>query len=119
MILKNSEYLNAHGPYDHGIWKRSKKNKNINLFHKRSEYLLKKISENLLKTFSKNELKNKTILDIGCYDGWIIYNLNKEFNFKKIVGIEPREKNIQKGIIARKFYEKKKIENNFYKSKYK
>jgi 2-polyprenyl-3-methyl-5-hydroxy-6-metoxy-1,4-benzoquinol methylase len=123
MILKNSEYLNAHGPYDHGIWKQSKKNKNINLFHKRSEYLLKKISENLLKTFSRNELKNKTILDIGCYDGWIIYNLNKKFNFKKVVGIEPREKNIQKGIIARKFYEKKKSKiifiktdiNNFHK----
>lgn len=122
MILKNSEFINAYGPYDHGIWKQSKKNKNINLFHKRSEYLLKKISETLLKKFSKNELKNKTILDIGCYDGWIIYNLNKKFNFKKVVGIEPREKNIQKGIIARKFYKKKKSNlifikaniNNFY-----
>jgi len=123
MTLKNSEYLNAYGPYDHGIWKKSKINKNINLFHKRSEYLLKKISENLLDKFSKNELKNKTILDIGCYDGWVIYNLNKKFNFKKAVGIEPRQKNIKKGIIARKFYKEKKSKitfikadiNNFYK----
>ena len=116
MSFKNPEYLNAYGPYDHGIWGESKKYNNINLFHKRSEYLLKKISEALLEKFSKEELKRKTILDIGCYDGWLIYHLNKKFNFKKAVGVEPRKKNIDKGIVARKFYKKKNFKTKFIQS---
>ena len=105
-ILKN-EFLNAFGPFDHGVWNIKRNSKNINLFHKRSEYLLRKISEVLLSKFTKKELKNKKIIDIGCYDAWLIYHLNKKFNFKKVVGIEPRKKNIDKGIIARKIYNKK------------
>ena len=108
MSIKKLETLNAYGPYDHSIWMHGKNN-NINLFQKRSEYLVKIISKILLENFSKKKLKDMTIIDIGCYDGYVLYNLAKKFNFKKVVGVEPRLKNIQKGVIARKFYKK----NNF------
>lgn len=103
--------LNANGPYEHGIWV----NGNISLenveegagtylFFKRSFDLVEKISNKLLEIFSYEELTNKTILDIGCYDAWILHQLNLRFNFKRAVGVEPRLKNIQKGEYARIHY---------------
>jgi 2-polyprenyl-3-methyl-5-hydroxy-6-metoxy-1,4-benzoquinol methylase len=103
--------LNANGPYEHGIWA----NGNISLenveeragtylFFKRSFDLVEKISNRLLEIFSYEELADKTILDIGCYDAWILHQLNLRFNFKRAVGVEPRLKNIQKGEYARIHY---------------
>ena len=39
-----------------------------------------------------------SIADIGCYDGWILHELS-DLPFKRMVGIEPRQKNIDKGNI--------------------
>ena len=43
------------------------------------------------------------ILDVGCNDGWILHQLS-DLPFKKLVGIEPRKKNIEKGKLARKIF---------------
>lgn len=104
-------YLNAHGPYEHGIWKYKNawqdKVSQVNdsrLFLQRSLELVEQISEQLLRSFTLKELKNKNVLDVGCYDGWILHSLHKKFKFKRALGIEPRLKNINKGIYARHFY---------------
>jgi 2-polyprenyl-3-methyl-5-hydroxy-6-metoxy-1,4-benzoquinol methylase len=103
--------LNAHGPYEHGIWNSGEisiesvqRLSGTLLFFRRSFELVDKISEKLLEVFSYEELKGKSILDIGCYDGWILHQLDKKFSFSRAVGVEPRKKNIQKGIFARTYY---------------
>jgi 2-polyprenyl-3-methyl-5-hydroxy-6-metoxy-1,4-benzoquinol methylase len=106
------KYLNAYGPYEHGIWNSQNGSLVANLqlagsmlFFQRSIELVEQISSSLLGIFTRKELKNKTICDIGCYDGWILHMLNEEFKFKKAIGVEPRVKNINKGIYARFFYD--------------
>lgn len=103
--------LNAHGPYEHGIWKSGEISlesvQNFSgtlLFFRRSFELVERISEKLLEVFSLEELRSKTILDVGCYDGWILHQLDIRFNFSRVVGVEPRRKNIQKGTFARSYY---------------
>jgi hypothetical protein len=68
----------------------------------RSNLILKEIHKTITKNYSLDELKNKTIIDIGCYDGFYLTNLSY-LNFKEIVGLEPKKKNILKGIEIRKF----------------
>jgi len=104
-------YLNAYGPYEHGIWNKKNSSRDSSLqlagsmlFFQRSIELVEQISVLLLRSFTLKELRNKTVLDIGCYDGWILHMLNERFKFKKAVGIEPRVKNINKGIYARFFF---------------
>lgn len=103
--------LNAHGPYEHGIWsdtnftKESLQDKaGTLLFFSRSFDLVERIASELLSLYTIEQLSEMTILDIGCYDAWILHQLNRKFNFKRAVGVEPREKNIKKGMYARKFY---------------
>lgn len=104
-------YLNAYGPYEHGIWNNKNGSQDTNLqlagsmlFFQRSIELVEHISNSLQNNFTHKELRNKTICDIGCYDGWVLHMLNEKFKFKKAVGVEPRAKNINKGIYARFFY---------------
>jgi len=104
------ELLNAHGPYDHGLWNElSEDQLDVNshtggIFHKRSRHLVSKIAKVLTDNYSLEELSKMTIADVGCYDAWILVSLSKIINFKSAVGIEPRLKNIQKGIEARRIY---------------
>mgnify|MGYP001399784175 CR=1 FL=1 len=42
-----------------------------------------------------------TVLDIGCYDGWITNELQRRLGFEEAIGVEPRKKNIDKGVVAR------------------
>jgi SAM-dependent methyltransferase len=42
------------------------------------------------------------ILDIGSYDGWILNQIYSRGGFKNLVGIEPRNSNIQRGLHLRK-----------------
>jgi 2-polyprenyl-3-methyl-5-hydroxy-6-metoxy-1,4-benzoquinol methylase len=103
--------LNAHGPYEHGIWsdvnftEESLRDKAATLlFFSRSFDLVERISSELLNIYKIEDLSSMTILDIGCYDAWILHQLHFRFKFKRAVGIEPRKKNIQKGSFARKYY---------------
>jgi len=94
--------LNAHGPYDHGIW--DPMIRGVTAHHKLSEFLVETISAEILKKYSKLQLAEMTILDVGGYDGWVLVQLQRELNFKLAVCVEPRLKNIQKGEFARKYF---------------
>ena len=101
------EQMNAYGPYDHGVWKmQSEEGELINfgtqsLFASRAEKMVETIVHYLTKTFSATELENFSILDVGCYDGWVLTQICKRIKFRKAVGLEPRQKNIDKGVFAR------------------
>ena len=102
------EYMNAYGPYDHGIWDAvgsdgaSVTFGNNSLFATRAEVMAEKIIKYLQQKFTSEELQNASIVDIGCYDGWVLSKISKWIKFKRAVGIEPRQKNIDKGKFARK-----------------
>ena len=103
------EILNANGPYSMAVWKSGEVCVgNEEGLAGRSEYFVKKIRDSISKNFSLEQLKQFSILDIGCNDGWVLHELS-DLPFQKMVGIEPREKNIQKGKIVRDIL---KIENN-------
>ena len=113
MGYQQNELLNAHGPFDHGLWSELTNNPELKLrsslvsggiFHERSRKLVKQITEIIASRYSKEELSQMTILDVGCYDGWIITQVAENLNFKSAVGVEPRIKNIQKGQFARTFF---------------
>ena len=96
------EMLNAHGPYDHGLW--DPMMSGVTAHHKLSKSIVETISAEIASKYSKSKLAEMTILDVGGYDGWILVQLQEELNFKLAVCVEPRLKNIQKGEFARKYY---------------
>ena len=109
LTTEQIEILNANGPYTMAVWKSGDVSVgNEEGLTGRSEYFVKKIRESILKNFSVDELKDMSILDIGCNDGWVLHQLS-DLPFKKMVGVEPREKNIQKGRVVREIL---KLENN-------
>jgi 2-polyprenyl-3-methyl-5-hydroxy-6-metoxy-1,4-benzoquinol methylase len=103
------ERLNAAGPYEHGSWfdlangdpKLHHSTSGQVLFGARSNHLVAEISRILTSLYSADEIREMSILDVGCYDGWILTSLTKNLTFKSSTGIEPRQKNINKGITAR------------------
>ncbi|OUU51922.1 MAG: hypothetical protein CBC25_04360 [Pelagibacteraceae bacterium TMED65] len=100
--VEQIELLNANGPYTMAVWKSGEVSiGNEEGLAGRSEYFLKKIRETILENYNLDELRKMSVLDIGCNDGWILHNLS-DLPFKKMVGIEPREKNIEKGKLVRK-----------------
>ena len=91
------ELINAYGPYNHAVWAA----KGISVSNEerlsgRGEFIVSKIRECITKNFSPDEIRNLSILDVGCYDGWILHQLS-DIKFRRMVGVEPREKNIIKG----------------------
>jgi len=103
------ETLNANGPYSMAVWHSGEVSVgNEEGLTGRSDYFMKLIRESILKNFTKEDLKNCSILDIGSNDGWVLHQLS-DLPFKKMVGIEPREKNIEKGRVVREIL---KLENS-------
>jgi len=95
------ELINAHGPYNHSVWTyQGLRISNEERLSGRVEFIAKKIRECILSNFTMDEIKNMSIVDIGCYDGWILQDLS-DLPFSKIIGIEPRESNITKGKMIR------------------
>ena len=91
------QILNANGPYSMAVWKSGEVSVgNEEGLSGRSVYFLEKLRKSILKNYSYSEIQNFSILDIGCNDGWVLHQLS-DLPFKKMVGIEPREKNIKKG----------------------
>ena len=106
------EELNAHGPYDHGLWSEVTSGFATNnltpagwgIFHERSRHLVDEICRIVSANFPNEELNLMSLLDVGCYDGWVLVQVQSRLNLRKMVGIEPRRKNIEKGVAARLAY---------------
>lgn len=114
MIPKNSSKieLNAYGPYNHGVWKNEKTGINVGkeeFLQGRSQFIFDKFQE-FMSNFSKQEISQMSLIDVGSYDGWFANEIEKFFNFKRIISSEPRLKNIEKGKEVRKFLG---LETNF------
>lgn len=45
-------------------------------------------------------MRNITVVDVACYDCWILCQL-EDLPFARLIGIEPRIKNIEKGFVIR------------------
>lgn len=91
------ELINAYGPYNHARW--TIPGVEVTGEEKlagRGDFLVERIRESLLKHFEPEELRGFSIMDVGCYDGWILDQLS-DLAFRRMVGIEPREKNVVKG----------------------
>jgi 2-polyprenyl-3-methyl-5-hydroxy-6-metoxy-1,4-benzoquinol methylase len=91
------EELNAFGPYNHAVWR----GRGATVTHEeslagRAEFLSTLVRRALVETFSAEEMTQLTIADVGCYDGWLLEQL-ADLPFKRIVGIEPRARNLEKG----------------------
>ena len=98
------EVLNALGPYNHGTWKGGGRSLGSEeALEGRAMHIVSTFVECMKKAFSEVQLAEMTMVDIGCYDGFLSVQIEKHIQFKKIVAIEPREKNIQKGEIARRY----------------
>jgi len=101
------ELINAHGPFDHGVWKIANANSaelqfgENSLFQSRADQMVSTIVRHLRDAYTVVQLAEKSILDVACYDGWVLTQISAQIKFKKCVGIEPRAKNIQKGKYAR------------------
>ena len=100
------ELINAYGPYAHGLWDNGLDSSipigNEEALTGRAKFLAQSIRNRLLSLFTHEGLKDKTIVDIGCYDGWLLCQL-EDLPFKAIVGVEPRDKNIRKGNFIRSY----------------
>jgi ubiquinone/menaquinone biosynthesis C-methylase UbiE len=95
------ELANAHGPYSHGSWLGEHvKLGNEEALAGRGALLADSIRRLILSKFSIDEIRQMTCLDVGCYDGWLLCQL-EDLPFKRLIGVEPRNKNIEKGRIAR------------------
>ena len=98
------ELINAHGPFNHSVWTDGK---NIvtqeERLSGRGDFLVNTIRSAILRQFTFDELSKMSIADVGCYDGWILHELS-DLPFKRMVGIEPRKKNIEKGEFIREMF---------------
>ena len=96
-----TEYINALSPYDHGLWEGQSsdggdlKVGDKSLFTNRAFWLVEKISSYLSSHFTEESLSQMSILEVASYDGWILTEICKRFNFKEVIGVEPRSKNTQ------------------------
>lgn len=91
------ELINSYGPFNHSVWRAN----NLRVTHEeglsgRANFLAESIKKIIVKNFTATNLKKMSIADVGCYDGWILHRLS-QLPFFKMIGIEPREKNIMKG----------------------
>jgi ubiquinone/menaquinone biosynthesis C-methylase UbiE len=96
------ETINSLGPYNHSVW--SKGNLVITqeeVLSGRADFIVLKIRQAILNNYSIAQIRKMSIVDVGCYDGYILQQLS-DLPFKKMVGIEPRQKNINKGKGIRK-----------------
>jgi ubiquinone/menaquinone biosynthesis C-methylase UbiE len=92
------ELLNAYGPYSHGNWEgRGLIVGNEEVQAGRGTHLVALIQTAILNRYKADELRSMTLLDVGCYDGWITCQLAEALPLARVIGVEPRKKNLEKG----------------------
>lgn len=95
------EQINAHGPYSHSVWTNGAVTVTAEeALTGRGTMLVREIRNSIARHYAGRSLDDVSILDIGCYDGWVLHQLS-DLPFRRMVGIEPRAKNITKGHVVR------------------
>jgi predicted RNA methylase len=59
--------------------------------------------------FNKCSIKNKSVIDVGCSDGYFSIKM-KEFGAEKVLGIDPDEKRIKNANFAKDFFDLDRVE---------
>jgi SAM-dependent methyltransferase len=96
------EQLNAHGPYNHGVWRNGVVEiTNEEALAGRADFLADQAKAAILRHLDRDELAACSVVDVGCYDGWLLEQGLVDLPFARRVGVEPREKNITKGRVVR------------------
>jgi hypothetical protein len=95
------ERANAYGPYTHGTWAgRDVAIGNEEALAGRGAFMASQIRRAILERFTLDQIRGMTLVDVGCYDGWLICQL-ADLPFARLIGIEPRQKNLDKGRMIR------------------
>jgi len=58
----------------------------------------------ITKYYKTNDLQDKTLCDVGCNTGYFLYEIYKKIKIKKLVGVEPRTKNLAKAKFIANFF---------------
>lgn len=96
------ELANAYGPYTHGTWVgRELAIGNEEALAGRGAFMVALIRRSILRRFTIEQIRSMTLVDVGCYDGWLICQL-ADLPFARMIGIEPRKKNLDKGQMIRR-----------------
>lgn len=93
------EEINVLGPWVHGHFDLGNGlviEDQDKLQKKRLINLKKNFIKIIEKKYNREKIKEKTLIDIGCNTGYFMFELYKKFNFKYVLGLEPRESNLKK-----------------------
>ena len=92
---------NAYGPYSYGTWgSQESAVGNEEALAGRGALLASHIRSAILKKFTIEQIRGMSLVDICCYDGWLICQL-EDLSFIRLVGVEARKKNLDKGRVIR------------------
>lgn len=58
----------------------------------------------ITKYYKTNNLQDKTLCDVGCNTGYFLYEIYKKIKIKKVMGVEPRAKNLAKAKFIADFF---------------
>lgn len=95
------ELANAYGPYTHGTWAgQDVVIGNEEALAGRGAFMASLIRRAVLDRFTPQQMRTMTLVDVGCYDGWLICQL-ADLPFARLIGVEPRQKNLDKGRMIR------------------
>lgn len=101
MTPEQIEKVNSYGPFVHGVWTNGRCSiGNEERLGGRAELLATTLRDVVTRQFTRKQLATMSILDVGCYDGWLMWRL-QDLPFGRMLGIEPRAKNIEKGRAVR------------------
>jgi 2-polyprenyl-3-methyl-5-hydroxy-6-metoxy-1,4-benzoquinol methylase len=96
------EIANAHGPYSHGTWTgRDATFGSENTLAGRGAFLVESIRNEISRRYTLEQIQKMTLVDVGCYDGWLLCQF-ADLPFRRLLGIEPRRKNLDKGTMIRR-----------------
>ena len=109
------EEINVLGPWVHGYFDLGNGLiiEDQDKLQKKRSLSLKKIFIKMIENhYNKKRINEKALIDIGCNTGYFMYELYKKFNFKQVLGLEPRESNLKKAKLISDWF-------NLSKNKYK
>ena len=99
--LQQVHLINAVGPFVHGVWTNGRESiGNEEALRGRALFLVSQFVKVIEQNFSQTEIQGFSLVDIGCYDGFLSVEIAKRLPLKRVVGVEPRDNNLRKGVLV-------------------